>query len=216
MKSLLALLGGILIPSLLCSQITFQQFPKSLQLFPRSTSTNRAQIPIRGTAAPSADSIVFSVLKSDGSAQRQALLPDDLVGQQFELNFEIEAGLWSYQFKVEQQSGNQLVLLQEASNVVAGDVFVVQGQSNAQAVAYNGDANIWQNNFIRCFGTSNPDILDDQNWYIAEGNGYFSPGAIGQWALRMGFLLQEQLKIPIAVINGADPGKPIEFFQKKL
>jgi len=96
----------------------------------------------------------------------------------------------------------------------AGNVFSIGGRSKYKAFAYNGDANVWQNNFVRCFGTSNPAVFDDQNWYIAEGNGYFSPGAIGQWALRMGYLLQENLHIPVAIINGADPGKPIEFFQR--
>ncbi len=169
---------------------------------------------ISGTALSNADSLIFTLEKSDGAQEQQALALSDLVDNQFNVSFEITAGLWSYQCKVEEKTSNNLVLIREVSNIVAGDIFAVQGQSNAQAVAYNGDANIWQNNFVRCFGTSNPAVFDDNNWYIAEGNGYFSPGAIGQWALRMGFMLQANLQIPIAIINGADPGKPIEFFQR--
>ncbi|MFN0176746.1 MAG: LamG-like jellyroll fold domain-containing protein [Saprospiraceae bacterium] len=214
MKSLSTLFGLLLVSCPLFCQITFQQFPKPLQLYPRDINTNIAQVQISGTAFTSADSLIFTLEKSDGGREQQAFALSDLVDNQFDMSFVIAAGLWSYQFKVETKTANNLVLLKEAGNVVAGDVFAVEGQSNAQAFAFNGDANIWQNNFVRCFGTSNPAVFDDTNWYIAEGNGFFTPGAIGQWALRMGYLLQENLQIPIAIINGADPGKPIEFFQR--
>jgi len=214
MKSLSASLGLFLIAFPLFAQVNFQEFPRSLQLYPRDLATNTAQIQISGTAAASMDSLIFTLEKSDGSVESRALSINDLIGNQFAVNFEIAAGLWSYHFKVERKTATNLVLLKEATNIVAGDVFAVEGQSNAQAIAYNGDANIWQSNFVRCFGTSNPGVFDDKNWYIAEGNGYFSPGAIGQWPLRMAYLLQENLQIPIAIINGADPGKPIEFFQR--
>ncbi len=212
MKSLCFLL--LISSSPLFAQINLQQFPKSLQLYPRDVAVNTARVQISGTAAPSPDSLIFSLEKSTGAVETQAFAMNDLIGQQFDLSFEIQAGLWSYSIKAEIKSANTTVLLREATNVVAGDVFVVQGQSNAQAVAYNGDANIWQNNFIRCFGDPNPANFADQNWYIADGNGYFTPGAIGQWALRLGYLIQENLQIPVAIINGADPGKPIEFFQR--
>jgi hypothetical protein len=214
MKSLITLLLTILSPCAVFAQIIFQQFPTPLQLYPRDLSTNTAKVHISGTAAASADSLIFTLEKSDGTLESQALSLNDLTNNQFDVSFDILPGLWSYHIKAERQVSNNLILLKEAENVVAGDVFVVEGQSNAQAVAYNGDANIWQNNFVRCFGTSNPDLFADGNWYIAEGNGYFSPGAVGQWALRLGSLLQEKLKIPVAIINGADPGKPIEFFQR--
>jgi len=214
MKCLSALLGLLFATCSLFAQITFQQFPKPLQLYPRDITTNTAQVHISGTASTSADSLIFTVEKSDGALERQTLALSDLIGNQFDLSFVITAGLWNYQFKVEEKTSNNLVLLKETGNVVAGDVFAVEGQSNAQAVAYNGDANIWQNNFVRCFGTSNPSVFGDTNWYIADGNGFFSYGAIGQWPLRMGYMLQENLQIPIAIINGADPGKPIEFFQR--
>jgi hypothetical protein len=196
------------------SQIIFQEFPKSLQLYPRDLATNQAKVQIRGTADASVDSLIFSLTKSDGVLERKAISLNGLNNNTFDLSFDLEAGLWSYALKAERRTTSGLMLLKNAENIVSGDVFAVEGQSNAQAVAYNGDANIWQSNFIRCFGTSNPDLYTDENWYIAEGNGYFSPGAVGQWALRMGYLMQQDLQIPVAIINGADPGKPIEFFQR--
>jgi len=214
MKRLHLFLGSLLAPVLVFSQINFQDFPKSLQLYPRDVANNQAKVHIRGTADTSPDSLIFSLTKSDGVVERKAISLNGLNNNTFDLNFDLSAGLWSYALKAERRTLSGLLLLKNATNIVAGDVIAIEGQSNAQAVAYNGDANIWQSNFIRCFGTSNPDLFTDDNWYIAEGNGYFSPGAVGQWGLRMGYLIQQNLQIPVAIINGADPGKPIEFFQK--
>ena len=180
MKSLSTLFVSLFVSSTLFSQITFQQFPKPLQLYPRDINTNTAQVQISGTALTSADSLIFTLEKSDGALEQQSLALSDLVDNQFNVSFEIAAGLWSYQCKVEEKTSNNLVLVEEVGNVVAGDIFVVQGQSNAQSAAFNGNANIWQNNFVRCFGNPNPAVFDDKNWYVAEGNNYFSPGNVGQ------------------------------------
>ncbi|MDO8365604.1 MAG: hypothetical protein Q7T20_02320 [Saprospiraceae bacterium] len=88
-------------------------------------------------AAASADSLIFTLEKSDGPVESQALSLNDLTGDQFAFSFEIEAGLWHYHFKVERKTSTNLLLLKEAANIVAGDVFAVEGQSNAQAVAYS-------------------------------------------------------------------------------
>ncbi|MFN0035673.1 MAG: LamG-like jellyroll fold domain-containing protein, partial [Saprospiraceae bacterium] len=199
----------------LSGQISFSQFPQDNQLYPRDLATNTAQVQLSGTLdSVLADSLVFSLERSDGLTTRMAFHLNDFPHEGFDFAFDIEALLQTYQFKAALKSADSTWLIASASNVVAGDVVVVQGQSNAQAIAYNGDANGWQSNYVRCFGNSDPANYTDQQWYIAEGNGYFTPGAVGQWALRMGSLLQEHLHIPIAVINGADPGKPIEFFQR--
>lgn len=201
--------------TLLQGQISFSQFPKNNQLYPRDLETNKARVLIAGVVGIStADSLIVRVETSDGQYASTAYFVPDFPNDSFEISFEIEASLRNYQFKVELKNSDSTWLEATAANVVAGDVIMVQGQSNAQAVAYNGNANIWQSNYVRCFGNSDPANYTDQQWYVAEGNGYFAPGAIGQWPLRMASLLQENFQVPIAVINGADPGKPIEFFQR--
>jgi Concanavalin A-like lectin/glucanases superfamily/Carbohydrate esterase, sialic acid-specific acetylesterase len=208
---LFCLAGNLMVQA----QINFTQIPSDNALYPRDLTTNKATVTIRGTIpASTADSLWFRVTRSDGWEQNFMQEPGDFTAGTFEQNIDIESLLETYTFEVylKNSDGNQL--LSRVLNVVAGDVFMVQGQSNAQAVAYNGDANGWQNNFVRCLGDSNPSNYLDSTWYIAEGNGYFTPGAVGQWALRMGSLIQQNLKIPVAIVNGADPGRPIEYFQR--
>ncbi|MDX1913095.1 MAG: LamG-like jellyroll fold domain-containing protein, partial [Saprospiraceae bacterium] len=172
-------------------------------------------VPIQGLAdLQPGDSLVITLLRSDGLLVRQAYGEGDFPTDSFQFSLGIEARLAHYAISAEFHTADSSWLLAKALNVVAGDIYVVQGQSNAQAIAFNGDANIWQNNFVRCFGNSNPEDYGHANWYVAEGNGYFTPGAVGQWALRMGQLIQAQHQIPVAIFNGADPGRPIEYFQR--
>ena len=199
----------------LSAQVTLLKFPQDNQLYPRDLGSNLAQVPVQGYfVAGSADSLVFSVERSDGQLSRAAYALDAFPNDSFELVFNLEAALWHHLFRLELVRADSSWIAAMSSNVVAGDAYMIQGQSNAQAVAYNGDANIWQGNYIRCFGNANPAEYTDQQWYLAEGNGYFSPGAVGQWALRMADMLQANFQVPIAILNGADPGKPIEFFQR--
>lgn len=205
----------LLISGALSAQTTLLEFPQNLHFFPRDVQTNLATMHIRGIrSATSADSLILDVSSNFGPKARKAYALQDFPSDTFVISYSFQAGLEQFRFDLWEKSASDTTLLATANQVVGGDVIVVQGQSNAQAVAYNGDANIWQSPFVRCFGTSDPNNYNDTQWYIAEGNGYFTPGSIGQWALRMANELQSIFQIPIAVINGADPGKPIEFFQR--
>lgn len=106
-----------------------------------------------------------------------------------------------------------------AVDVVAGDVIVVQGQSNAQAGrqpnATSSDAD--RSRWVRTFGTSNNNqsrLAAIGGWTYATGDNVQRVGAIGQWAVRMGQLMSADLGIPIAIVNGARGGQPISYFAR--
>jgi hypothetical protein len=106
-----------------------------------------------------------------------------------------------------------------AVDVVAGDVIVVQGQSNAQAGrtpnATSSDAD--RSRWVRTFGTSNnnhPRMAAIGTWTYAMGDNVQRVAAIGQWAVRMGQLMSARLRIPIAIVNGARGGQPISYFAR--
>jgi hypothetical protein len=102
-------------------------------------------------------------------------------------------------------------------DLVAGDLYLVQGQSNAVAAQYSGDANVNQTPFVRSFGSNTQDgaaKAADVTWRMAEGNAGGGPAAIGQWAIHMASLLSTTHEVPIGVVNGALGGQPITFFQR--
>ncbi|MEO3793027.1 sialate O-acetylesterase [Nonomuraea sp. B10E15] len=107
-----------------------------------------------------------------------------------------------------------------AVDVVAGDVIVVQGQSNAQAgrqpnsTSSEADRSRW----VRTYGTSNNNnprlAAAIGGWTYATGDNIQRVAAIGQWAVRTGQLMSARLGIPIAIINGARGGRPISYFAR--
>ncbi len=110
--------------------------------------------------------------------------------------------------------------IHRAVDVVAGDVLLVQGQSNAQAgeqvrsTSSDGDRSRW----VRTYGTSNNNnsrlAAAIGGWTYAMGDNIQRVGAIGQWAVRMGQLMSAELRIPIAVVNGARGGRGIAYFAR--
>jgi hypothetical protein len=135
----------------------------------------------------------------------------------FALEAPVPAELQAFDVQLVAAVGDTEVPLAEATDLVAGDIYLVNGQSNAFAAMYNGDANINQTPFLRSFGINSLDGNTTANvvtWFPAIGNGSGMAGGIGQWAIRMANLLSEAHQVPIAVVNGSLGGQPIGYFQR--
>ena len=62
---------------------------------------------------------------------------------QFNIDININAELSKYNIKIYADSQNESVLIKEVNDIVCGDVFIVQGQSNAAAVQYSGTSSAY-------------------------------------------------------------------------
>ena len=134
----------------------------------------------------------------------------------FQININSELSKYSVEiFTIKNGSQQQFG---DINDIVAGDVFVIQGQSNATALAYNGSSNSYLSDYIRVFSgghRSSSGLLSDVQWHYGQGDGNEdSSGNTGQWGLVLAKKIIDELQIPIAIFNGADGGKPISFFQR--
>lgn len=199
--------------------VTFSQLPVAMQLVPRDLDTNQGTVPIAGTVSSIGyDAVVVKVLR-DGSESRVERTPlcSLAADDPFELMIDIPAELASYGFQVYVAEGTNETLVAEVEDVVAGDVILIQGQSNAVAALISGSANLNQGRFVRSFGSSTADpaaSAADNQWRIAEGDVTMGPASIGQWGIRMGRLLVDTTGIPVAILNGGHGGQQIGFFQR--
>ncbi|MEJ7735422.1 MAG: sialate O-acetylesterase [Polyangiaceae bacterium] len=103
------------------------------------------------------------------------------------------------------------------ADLVAGDILVIQGQSNAVSSQFSGDANENQSAFVRSFGSNvanGEQTAADLVWRIANGNAGGGQAAVGQWPLRMASRISAAHEVPIGILNGAHGGQPIGFFQR--
>ncbi len=201
------------------AQILFTAMPVASQLYPRNRQTGQANVLVAGTVLQAGwDSVLLQIEREDASYTNlsQTLVYNN--GQaNFSLSAPILAELANYRIRVYLQQQTSNTLAAAAEQVVAGDAFLVNGQSNAEAFEHNGSADANQNSFLRSFGTRSnigSTVSNDVSWHLAEGDAYHGPGAVGQWALRLGRLLVESNRIPVAIINEAEGGMPISYFQR--
>lgn len=135
------------------------------------------------------------------------------------LTLEVPAQTETFEVVVDVEGADGWTVLHQVEDIVAGDVIVIQGQSNAVAADYDPerDANVDQSTYIRSFGTQSEDPVmsaADRAWHTADGDVINSAGSIGQWGLRMARRLLDAHGIPLALINGARGGVPINYFAR--
>ena len=189
------------------SLVSLTQAPQDRQLVPRDAN-NRATVPVAGRMTdPRVKSVQLTVT---GNGETEVYTS---ASRDFRFTPRIKAGLREYTFEL--KALGRVVARREG--IVAGDVYVVHGQSNAEASMYNGAASGEESPYLRSFGSpvSDPSIsAADRVWNYATGDVSRQSGSVGQWAIRMGRQLVDKYKVPIALINGAHGGQPISFFQR--
>ena len=203
-------------------QITYTKIPLDLQLVARDKVTNLGNVIIEGNVdlSSSYDSLRVEVYRNDVliNTVNQSLVYTNSKAS-FNFTLSILAELANYSFKIfgYKSSLNLYLLDKTILNIVAGDVYIIQGQSNAVAQKRSGSANSNKSDFIRVYasGTTSADsLLSNDAWYIADGDGSATAnGNAGQWGLKLARLLVENLGIPIAIFNGANGAQVITFFK---
>jgi hypothetical protein len=209
--------------SILCcfvvqAQVHFLKMPEEKQFFPRDKVSGLATAVISGwvdNAGVSYSSIKVLAYRNNilrKEEEKTLIYQNGLAPFQFSAT--IKAELASFRLEVYGVANQVSTLLASASNLVAGDAFLIQGQSNAEASSYRGKTDSLESNFIRSYGTGNENGTTDK-WYVASGDGdRQSPGHLGQWGLTIARKIVDNYKIPVCIINGAHGGMPISFFQR--
>ena len=220
--------------------INFTAFPEPLKVYPRNRATNMAVVPIAGSEEMGGCSqVLLRVYRNGeqvGGDQIQAL---NYSGGHAPFSFtpQIPAEFAHYDFELLiRDSSNQLLSVLRTQDVVAGDILVIQGQSNALAKrnttsssnptptpapgTNDGISDSYASPFIRTVGIESDwptSSTASASWMVASGDGVFgidSRGAIGQWGLVMANQIMMSNNVPLAVFNGAFGGQLISFFQR--
>lgn len=208
----------VLAPPPKAAVATMVEMPLASAVLPRDLRSNEGTARFAGTLDTDGFGEVRANVFSDGVLVDTVSVP--VCGPapfEFELEVPIPAGLVAYDIRLAAAVGELEAPLGEVTDLVAGDVYLINGQSNAFAAMYSGDADVNQTPFLRSFGVNvvgagetSANIL----WYPAQGNGASAPGGIGQWAIRMANVLSAENQVPIAVVNGSLGGQPIGHFER--
>ncbi|MFI5735677.1 sialate O-acetylesterase [Kribbella sp. NPDC051587] len=194
------------------SLVKLTEMPQDLKLVPRD-SDNGANPAVAGQVT--ATGVDHVELRVTGNGATQTFTAP--ASAPFRFTPRILAGRWDYTFELRAVGPGIDRVVAKRTGIVAGDVYVVQGQSNAEAAKRSGDANVEESQYLRSFGSSNADPTisgADRVWHYATGEVTQQSGSAGQWAIRMGRRLVDTYGVPVALFNGSHGGKPISFFQR--
>ncbi len=137
----------------------------------------------------------------------------------FSISAPVSAGLVNYDLHLSAWDGAAWSGVAFREDVACGDLYLVQGQSNAVAADYWGEgyANDEQSPWIRSFGSASTLASlasRSLDWAIADGEGYYTDADVGAWALRMGANLVDTYEIPVGLLNGAVGGTTVYQHQR--
>ena len=171
--------------------------PSDMQLFARD-STDQADVEFLGRVQVSGYAY-FSVVKyrnkTRNGYQRKALQYN---GSQapFNFTFKIKAELAEYAFEIYAcKSGSDSTLIARRDNIVAGDFYLIYGQSNA--VAWEVDY-AYRNEFARTYGSSGGAAM----WGLANDVGQ----RVGIFGIEFQRSIAEKYQIPTCILNGSAAG----------
>ena len=198
--------------------VTIEVAPIASAVLPRDVTTDEGTAHFEGSLASDGYTGVRADVMDGDTVVKTVTVP--LCGAapvDFALDVPVASELKAFDIKLSLIGVADPQEIYSVTDLVAGDIYVIQGQSNAVSAKQSGDANENQTPFVRSFGSNTEDGAAseaDKTWRMAEGNAGGGPGAVGQWPLRMASLLSAAHETPIGIINGARGGKPIAYFQR--
>ncbi len=176
---------------------------------------NEGTLYYNGTLAGAAET-VFLKLYADGKlvgTQTQKPAADGA----YAFAAKLEPGLVKYKVEFGTRAGGADTVLQTVANLVCGDAFLIDGQSNAEATDIGKEDAPYASEWVRSFGSTagDPTGARHDRWANAVARSRDGGKAqIGYWGMELARRLVESHKVPICVINGAVGGSRIDQHQR--
>lgn len=192
--------------------VVFNQLPSDSQIYQRNDN-KEATVDISGIIEI-AGWDYMSVLVSRNSEKfqykRSIFRYNDKGIGTFSLTPTIKAELADYNFEIYACKGLDSILMVSRKNISAGEVFLINGQSNGAAYNVNYFPYSFTNKYCRTFGLpqygkayTEADTLWTQSDY-----------SVGTWGLELQRLFLEKYKMPSCIINGSVHGTQIDLHQR--
>lgn len=212
-KALLLLLFSLLLTIETNAQYKIINCPRENAFLARNKTTGKAALTLLGTVSDSGITLLQILIYSNGKIKQSSIYYFNSSSKSFYYKTNLDAGKFIY--KIEFLFSGKSNYSKTIDGIMVGDVYLVQGQSNAVAGNYYNSTKIsssYRDTFIKSFGSSSNNagaMIGDTTWYKAEGDGFYGKGNVGQWALVMAKNILDSFGIPICLFNGAVGGTAI-------
>lgn len=188
--------------------------PEDNQFFPRD-DTSEGTLFCKGTLDEPADTAFLKVYAGDRLERHdvQKVAED----KSYSFAVKLKAGLIKYRIEFGSKTGDREKVIHTASNLVCGDAYLIDGQSNADATDVGKDDPVFTSEWIRSYGSMAGDPKNARlkrwgNAVVRDRQG--AKLQIGFWGMELAKRLVESQKMPICIINGAVGGSRIDQHQR--
>jgi hypothetical protein len=188
--------------------------PEEGQFYARDDQ-NEGTLHYSGTLTESADSVFLKLYADDKLVKSESAKPG--TDNSYALSVKLKPGLIKYRIEFGTLTGGKEMVRDKVPNLVCGDAFLIDGQSNALATDTREESPPETNEWIRSYGRPS------QNPKENEGNLWCNPvwkarngekAELGWWGMQLAKQLLESQKVPIFIINGAVGGTRIDQHQR--
>ena len=176
---------------------------------------NEGTLFCNGTLSEPSSELVLKVFADEKVFKTETQKPG--AGGIYAFTVKLKPGLIKYRIELATKKEGKEVVVHKADNLVCGDAYLIQGQSNAVATDIGKEDPEFSSEWIRSFGSTstNPDGSRLKFWGNAVHRGRKNENAqIGYWGMELGRRLVEAHKVPICFINGAVGGTRIDMHQR--
>ena len=184
---------------------------------------NEGTLHYNGTLAEAAEpdpglAVVFLKLYADD----QLIKTDEVkpgADRSFAFAMKLKPGLIRYKVEFGAKAGGQEQILRTVTNLVCGDAYLIEGQSNALATDTGEKSPPETNEWIRSYGhpPGNSSDVPGNLWcnpVWKAGNG--EQAELGWWGMELAKRLLESQRMPIFILNAAVGGTRIDQHQRNV
>ena len=170
-----------------------------------------------GTLTNAADSVFLKLYADDRLIKTESARPG--ADKSYALTAKLKPGLIKYKVEFGTKVGMKETVLQMVSNIVCGDAYIIEGQSNALAIDTGEKSPPETNDWIRSYGRPPANAKDAPGnlwcnvvWKAQNGE----KAELGWWGMELAKRLVESQKVPIFIINAAVGGTRIDQHQRSV
>ena len=188
--------------------------PEDGQFYARDDK-NEGTLFYNGTLVGTADSVFLKLYADDQLINTATAKP--AADMSYALSVKLKPGLINYKAEFGTKAGGQETVQQTATNIVCGDAYLIDGQSNALATDTDEKSPPETHDWIRSYGRPS------SNQKPAPGNLWCNPvwkaqngekAELGWWGMELAKRLVESQKVPIFMLNAAAGGTRIDQHQR--
>ncbi|MEI7954989.1 MAG: sialate O-acetylesterase [Verrucomicrobiota bacterium] len=191
--------------------------PVDGQFFARD-DTGFGRIYYNGTQAGATDVFLRLYTTANGVETLTSTTRQTLTNNSYAFTVPIAAGLYKYRVEFGTTSGGTDTVTGTVSNLICGDAYIIEGQSNAEAgLPNNGtppEEDYYTSEWIRSYGNvmagGTPCTWGTAVRARKWGSSINGQLQIGDWGIDLAKQLLEKYNMPICIINGALGGTRID------